>query len=243
MQYPPPGRGYGGPPGPGGYGGPPNPYAPYGGPPMPPANKGPNVAVIVLVVLAVLLALGGASCLVCVGLAGMQSTSDGSGTIAPERTTGTGSPPSGGARTIDRTPLAQKLEQALAGDRIPFDHVECPTSPPTTGTFSCAVLPSGVGDPAEVTVTIDARGMRYALQDGFVLLEGAKLASTFVGIAAKTGASRPTVPCFQGTIMKHVETSFSCEVMDGARTAGWVTTTVLSKSGDVKMDYEASKQR
>jgi hypothetical protein len=141
-------------------------------------------------------------------------------------------------RTVDRTPIAVKLESALRNDGVPLDHVECPVNPPSSGSFSCAVIPTNEGDPAEVTVTNGPNGMAYELQKGFVILDGAKLASTFAGIAARMGSPQMTVPCFNGKIMKHADTSFTCEVQSRGAVVGYVTINVIDRSGEVKMDYQ-----
>jgi hypothetical protein len=208
MQYPPPGYGYGPRPHPGGYGGPP--------------RSGPNAAVIALIVIVALVVIGGGGCLVCGLFAGIAATHDADA----------------GERTVDRTPTAMKLESALRSDGVPLDHVECPVNASTTGSFSCAVIPPNEGDPAEVTVTNGPGGMAYKLQEGFVILEGAKLASTFASIVARMGSPPMTVPCFRGKIMKHADTNFTCEVQSGGTLVGYVTTDVMGKSGEVKMDYQ-----
>lgn len=141
-------------------------------------------------------------------------------------------------RTIDRTPIAVKLETALRNDGVPLDHVECPVTPPSSGSFSCAVVPPNEGDPAEVTVTSGPSGMAYRLQEGFVILDGGRLTSTFTGIAARMGSPQLTVPCFHGKIMKHADTSFTCDVQSKGVAVGYVTTHVIGRSGEVKMDYQ-----
>lgn len=238
MHYPPQGPGYG-PPyhppgyGPGGYGGPQGPYGPYGGGP-PPRKSGTNGAVIALVVIVALVVMGAGGCLVCGMIAGLSASSDG----ADASTKADPSPTAQGESTIDRTPLAIKLESALRNDGVPLDHIECPIAPPTSGSFTCAVLPSNEGDPAEVTVTNGPNGMSYELQDGFVILDGTKLATTFAGMATRMGSRAMTVPCFQGKILKHADTNFTCEVRSGGAVVGYVTTNVIGRSGEVKMDYE-----
>lgn len=121
---------------------------------------------------------------------------------------------------------------------MPLDHVECPVAPPSSGSFSCAIIPPNEGDPAEVTVTNGPNGMAYRLQEGFVILDGAKLASTFTGIAARMGSPQMAVPCFNGKFLKHADTSFTCEVRSGGAVVGHVTTDVIGGSGEVKMDYQ-----
>jgi hypothetical protein len=232
MAYHPPGPGYGHRPHPGGYGGAPGPYPPYGG--GPPPRSGPNVALITLVVIVALVVLGGGGCLVCGVLATIGAASHDADAASPTLPVQT----SPGDRTVDRTPIAVKLESALRNDGVPFDHVECPINPPTSGSFSCAVIPPNEGDPAELIVTNGANGMAYQLQEGFVILDGAKLASTFAGMARRMGSAQMTVPCFRGKIMKHADTSFTCEVHSGGAVVGYVTTNVMGRSGEVKMDYQ-----
>lgn len=238
MQYPPPGPGYGHPQ-PGGYG-PQGPYypPPYGGGPPPPPKSSSNVAVIAIVVIVAFVVMAGGGCLVCGMLATVGAVASSGDAASPPLGTAT----SEGDPTVGRTPLAIKLESALRNDGIPFDHVECPLAPPSTGSFSCAVLPPNEGDPAEVTVTNGPSGMSYKLQEGFVILDGAKLAATFAGIATRVGSPRMTVPCFRGKIMKHADTSFTCEVQNGGAVVGHVTTNVIGRSGEVKMDYLPSGQ-
>jgi hypothetical protein len=188
--------------------------------------------VIALVVIVALVVIGGGGCLVCGMLAGIVGAdADGGDATSPAPTTA-------GERTLDRTPIAVKLEAALRNDGVPLDHVECPINAPSSGSFSCAVLPPNEGDPAEVTVTNGPKGMAYKLQEGFVILEGAKLASSFAGIAARMRSPTMTVPCFTGKILKHADTNFTCEVERGGSVVGHVTTNVIGKSGEVKMDYE-----
>lgn len=176
---------------------------------------------IVLIVVVVMLVLGGGGCLVCaVIVAKSADAADAGETETP-------------TSTIGRSPLALQLEGALRKEGIPFDHVECPLTTPRTGAFSCAVLPTENGDPAEVNVTMNATGMAYKLQEGFVVLEGPKL-------AALLAAQRPgiTAPCFRAPkIMKHVGSAFTCDAMANGTVAGLVTTTVLTKTGQVKLDY------
>lgn len=231
MQAPPRGPGYGPPSPHGPYGGPAVPYGPYGHPPPP--KRGPNVAVIVLVVVVAFVVIGGGGCLVC-GMLAIGATAHGADAASPDPT----APAVAGERTIERTAIAVKLESALRNDGVPFDHVECPVAPPSSGTFSCAVIPANEGDPAEVTVTNGPREMAYALQEGFVILDGAKLASTFTGVARRAGSPAMTTPCFRGKILKHADTTFTCEVRSGGAVVGHVTTRVVGRSGDVKMDYE-----
>lgn len=232
MHPPPHGSGYGPPPqapgyGPPGYGPPQPPYGPYGSPP--PQKSGPSGLVIAILVIVVLLVLAGGGCLVLT-LVAVSASSSSSAETEPSTST-----EPAGESTVDRTPLAIQLEGALRKDGVPFDHVECPLNPPSSGAFSCAVLPAGVGDPAELTVTRGANGMAYKLQEGFVILDGAKLASTFAGIA---GLRALTVPCFKGKILKHADTDFTCDVQSAGAVVGHVTTSVIGQAGDVKMDYE-----
>lgn len=213
MQQPPP-HGYHG-----GYPQPPYP-PPYGGGGFtpPPPKSGPSVAVIVLIVVVALLVVGGGGCLVCAVI--VAKSADKGEPTSPES-------------TLDRSPLSRQLDTALRKDGIPFDHVECPVTPPRTGSFSCAVLPSENGDPAEVIVTMGATGMAYKLQEGFVILEGPKLAALFA-----TQQPRLTAPCFRTPkIMKHVDSAFTCEAMQNGTVTGLVTTTVLTRTGQVKLDY------
>lgn len=226
MNHPPSGPGYGGRPH-GSYGAP-SPYGhgpqgPYGNGP-PPRKSGSNTVILVVVVVALLFMVGGGGCLAIVLLAS-RAAGDGAATSADEPTT-------------DGTPLAKKLEAALRNDGVPLDHVECPKNPPSPRSFSCAVLPSGVGDPAEVTVNNGASGMSYELQKGFVILDGAKLAATFASLGRDSRGL--TVPCFRGKIMKHADTSMTCEVQRDGADVGFVTTQVIGASGDVKMDYAPS---
>ncbi|AKU99443.1 hypothetical protein AKJ09_06107 [Labilithrix luteola] len=237
MHYPPQGPGYAPPRPPaygaGGYGGPQGPYGSYGGGP-PPRRSGPSGAAIALVVIVVIVVIGGAGCLVCGMLASMGAATHGADAASPTIAT----PTAESDRTVDRTPIAVKLETALRSDGVPLDHVECPITPPSSGSFSRAVVPPNEGDPAEVTVTNGPSGMEYRLQEGFVILEGGKLASTFTGIAARMGSPQLTVPCFHGKIMKHADTSFTCEVQSKGVGVGHVTTHVIGGSGEVKMDYQ-----
>jgi hypothetical protein len=182
---------------------------------------------VLLAIVGALILFGG-GCAVCVMLAGSADIANGSDAST--------APPLGGP---GQTALAKKLEEALKADKIPVEHVECPPNPPASGRFSCTVVTTTNGDPAEVDVTLGSTGMSYQLQEGFVVLEGAKLATTFAGIAPY-GSARRTVPCFHGSIMKHVDSSFSCDVMDGSVVVGQVTTTVVNKTGQVKMSYQAA---
>ena len=100
------------------------------------------------------------------------------------------------------------------------------------------MIPPNEGDPAEVTVTNGPAGMSYKLQEGFVILDGARLASTFSGMVTRMGSPKLTAPCFRGKILKRADTSFTCDVQSGDAVVGYVTTHVTGRSGDVTMDYE-----
>lgn len=189
------------------------------------------MAIVLLVVLVAIAVIGGGGCLVCMGIA--AHVAEGKDAAAP-----TGPTAENGESTMGRTPVALQLETALRKDGVPLDHVECPLAPPSPNSFACAVLPPNEGDPAEVMVTNGPNGMGYKLQEGFVILDGAKLASTFAGIAARTSTPQMNVPCFKDKILKHADTNFTCEVQNKGAVVGYVTTNVVGGTGDVKMDYK-----
>ncbi|MBX3202622.1 MAG: hypothetical protein KF850_26410 [Labilithrix sp.] len=101
------------------------------------------------------------------------------------------------------------------------------------------MIPPNEGDPAEVTVTNGPTGMSYKLQEGFVIRDGARLASMFSGMVARMGSPKLTAPCFRGKLLKRADASFTCDVQSGDAVVGYVTTHVTGRSGDVKMDYQA----
>lgn len=228
MQYPPQGphAPYGH-----GYGGPPRyPGHPGGGPP----RQGSNVVVIVVAVIAAVLVVGGASCLLLVGLgAGAAIAADEQGTPAIAPAAGTNGEPSSGE--LDRTPVAQKLEEALRANKVPVQQVLCPKAPPPQGTFACS-LETTQGDRAEIAVTVGPNGLAYDVPN-VAFLDGAKLEGTFRGIVAAINP-RLRAPCLTGTLMKQVGVDFTCPVFDGATSAGELTVSVIDKSGQVKMSYE-----
>lgn len=225
--YPPQGHPYGTPHGGSGYGsgGPLPPYGHgYGGPPQ---NKGPNVLLIVILVLGVLMVLGGASCLVCVGFGALGAATD---------TTPASNEAPLVAEELERNALARQLETAMTARKVPVKEILCPKDVSASNVDCRLETPSG--DRATVKVTRGATGLAFDTP-GVAFLEGPRLAATFSGIVGARGA-RLTVPCFSGTLMKPVGQDFTCPVMNGSANAGTVTVSVLDGQGGVKMSVDAT---
>ena len=199
-------------------------------PPGPPPSSGPNVLVIVLIVLVVALVLGGGGCLLCIGIAasGADSKEPAVATTEP------GSATNGGA--LERTATARQIEQKMRSEGVPVQSLLCPKDP--QGAFTCELV-STSGDRADVVVTPGGSGLAYDVPNT-AFLDGAKLTRTFAGITASINP-RLRATCFVGTLMKKVDTSFVCDVVDGVAPAGKVTVTVKDSAGNVKMDYEGPR--
>jgi hypothetical protein len=179
--------------------------------------------VIVLIVLGVLFVLGAGSCLVCVGLAASVDDHDKPGTVASASPTGP---------KLVRDALSRDLETKLRAQGVPATTVQCP---PVRGkTFTCELAVGADIAPLEVRDT----GSGFAFDvPSTAFLDGAKLTAGFQTTIAAKVDPKLRAPCFTGTLMKKVGTSFSCDVfVDGAK-VGTVTVTVQDTKGDVKFDY------
>ncbi len=210
--YPPPGYppGYPPPGQPGGYG-------------SRPPRPGMSVLTIVLIVLVVVLILGGGGCLVCLGVA---ATMDDAADAAPAIPT----PPA-----LVRDEIAQSLEGMLQKQGIPATLVTCP--PVRDKTFTCDLTVGEDHAPLDVRDT----GSGYAFDvPNTAFLDGAKLTASFRTVIAAKVDPNLRVPCFTGTLMKQVSSSFSCEVFAGTASTGTLSVVVLDVKGNVKMDYEGS---
>lgn len=209
MQgYPPPGYGYP-------QQQPPPGYQPgyQGYPPPPQQPSGNKTLIIVLVVIGVILLLGGGSCVVCVGLASVANTPD---------------------PTMDHTANATEIEISMRAKQVPVDKVLCPKKP-ATDIFQCE-LTTTTGDTATVNVTKGATKLAWEVQNT-AFLDGDKLTGIF---ASKLAGSNTNlrVPCFKGTLMKPVGSTFKCPVLDGSSSAGEVSVLVVNKEGTVNMNYD-----
>ncbi len=198
-----------------GYGYPPQQpgYQPgYGGYPPPPPPSGNKTLIIVLVVIGVILLLGGGSCVVCVGLAGVAAKPD---------------------PTMDHTATAIEIEISMRAKDVPVQKVLCPKKP-ATDIFECE-LTATTGDTAMVNVTKGNSKLAWEVPNT-AFLDGSKLTGIFT---SKLAGSNPNlrVPCFTGTLMKPVGSTFKCPVQDGSTSAGEVSTTVVNKEGTVNMNY------
>jgi len=203
----------------------------YGYPQQPPPQRSGsnNVLIIVLVVIIALLVLGGGGCLLCIGLA--ASASDGESSSTSPQNTAT---PSGGGGLVHDA-LATELETRFRSQGVPATQVLCP---PVHGeAFECELTIGS--DRAPVQVRKTAAGLSFDVP-GFAFLDGAKLTSFFAtNLAAKVDASL-RVPCFTGTLMKKVGTTFTCDVARGGVPAGSVSVRVDDAKGNVNMELTAN---
>ncbi|MBS2014812.1 MAG: hypothetical protein JST00_18125 [Deltaproteobacteria bacterium] len=198
----------------------------YGYPQQPPPQKSSsNVLVIVLVVIVVLLVLGGGGCLLCIGLA--ATASDGESSSTPHATSSSGG--------LVHDALAVDLETRLRAQGVPATQVLCP--PQHDDAFECELTVGA--DKAAVQVKKTAAGLAFDVP-GVAFLDGAKLSSFFqTNLAAKVDANL-RVPCFTGTLMKKVGTTFTCDVTRAGAPAGTVSVRVDDASGKVNMNLEAN---
>ncbi len=208
----------------------PNPYG-HRPPPARPSG-GSNVLLIVLIVLVVALVLGGGGCLLCIGLA--ASVNDGAEGGVAEIDGGGGTRPKG---PLERTATALQIEQKMRSEGVPVQSISCPKDP--VGPFTCELVATS-GDRADVVVTPGATGLSYDVPNT-AFLDGAKMTRTFQEITAATNP-RLRAPCFTGTVMKKVGSSYTCDVVDGAVPAGKVTVSVLDAKGGVKLTYEGPQR-
>lgn len=200
----------------------------YGYPQQPPPQRsGSNVLVIVLIVIVVLLVLGGGGCLLCIGLA--ASAGDGESSAPSPQNTAT---PSGG---LVHDALATELETRFRAQGVPATQVLCP---PVHGeSFECELTIGG--DRAQVQVKKTAAGLSFDVP-GVAFLDGAKLASFFQASLASKIDTSLRVPCFTGTLMKKVGTTFTCDVTKAGAPAGTVSVRVDDTKGNVNMELTAN---
>jgi hypothetical protein len=201
----------------------------YGYPQQPPPQRsGSNVLVIVLIVIVVLLVLGGGGCLLCIGLAASASDGESSSTPSPQNTA---TSPGG----LVHDALATELETRFRSQGVPATQVLCP---PVHGeSFECELTLGS--DRAQVQVKKTAAGLSFDVP-GVAFLDGAKLASFFqTNLASKIDASL-RVPCFTGTLMKKVGTTFTCDVTRAGAPAGSVSVRVDDAKGNVNMELTAN---
>jgi|GEM_PF-3065825 len=195
----------------------------YPYPQRPPHSSGSNVLVIVLVVVVALLILGGGGCLLCVGLAASAGDS--------EHASPTPAPAAGG-RAMVRDGLAIDLESRLRAQGVPATSVLCPAEQGEA--FECELTVGA--DRAAVHVKKTAAGIAFDVP-GVAFLDGAKLTASFATTIASKVDPTLRVPCFTGTLMKAVGTTFTCDVTRGTAAAGSVTVRVDDAKGSVKMEY------
>jgi len=177
--------------------------------PRPPQSS--NTLVIVLVIVVAVLLLGGASCVMCVGLAAFVGDND-----------------AGEAKVTPADDVTAQLEAQMRKQGVDVTRVTCP---PVQGEHFVCELVVGA-DRAAVNVTRTSKGIAFDTPN-VAFLDGAKLLALF-----RAQVSRElTVPCFTGMLMKNVGAEFSCRVLSGAAEVGDVKVSVGNAAGDVRLTY------
>ena len=183
---------------------------------------------IVLIVVGVVLVLGGGGCLLCVGLAASSyvEATDEAG-APPGEATGAAAPAG-----LVRDDFSRDLEAKLRQQGIPATTVMCPSA--HAARFKCDLAVNA--DHAALDVRDTGTGYAFEVPNT-AFLDGVKLTTTFQGQVASKLDPRLRVPCFTGTLMKAVASSFTCDVVVGSVKSGDVVVTVNDQKGNVRMDY------
>jgi hypothetical protein len=212
------------------------PQPPYGGGYPPPPRQGMSGLTLALIIGGVVLVLGFGGCFTLM-LIGAAAGQDADTKAPPSVTTPTTEPgtvnPTPLTQGTSTDPMAKKLEAQLRQKGVPVSRVTCP--PGAKGSFECELV-STTGDRAIVVMKEDNKGgFDYSVR-GVAFLDATKLVQLF---ESGPGALSPgaKVPCFTGTLMKPVGSSFACEVLKQNRKVGTVTVRVDSDDGSVNMKY------
>jgi len=187
---------------------------------------------IVLIVVIVMLVLGGGGCLLCIGLAASVDDDHKSTPAA----TSTATPSGPRTTTLIRDKMAVDLETRLRAQGVPATTVLCPED--QTGDFQCELTVGA--DRAQIQVKRGPTGFAFDVPNT-AFLAGDKLAGFFAANIASKIDPKLKAPCFTGTLMKAVGSTFSCDVVSGAAPAGKVEVTVADASGNVKMEYSSTR--